>query len=205
MSAPLSNSLQAAFDNSAASTVEIRPFRPDEWQEFKRIRLESLKQDGAKFRIEARLELYLTDEQWRKRLEDADSCVAGAFDKKTNTAVGISIANRNPDKPTELDVGAVWIDKSHRGANLPILMLAPFFEWLKDRPDIVSIETAHREGNSASHALMEKCGLIKFDRIEKDVEWFDGTRADKVFYKGAIPRCASTATPAPHSKQPLKP
>jgi RimJ/RimL family protein N-acetyltransferase len=199
------SSLQAAFDNSAVSPVEIRPFRPDEWQEFKRIRLESLKQDGAKFRIESRLELDLTDEQWRKRLKDADSCVAGAFDKKTNTAVGISIANRNPDIPTELIVGAVWIDKLHRGQNLPILMLAPFFEWLKDRPDIVSIETAHREGNSASHALMEKCGLIKFDRVEKDVEWFDGTVADKIFYKGTIPGRAPATTPAPGNKQQLKP
>jgi len=187
----MKNSIQKPFGDAASVEIEVRQFRADEWAEFKRVRLLALAQDGSKFKFEAREELTHSDAQWISRVSDPDHCMVGAFIKATGAAVGLTIASISPSRE-ELEIGSLWIDPAHRGKSLTMSIYATFFEWSKDKPDLKYVEISHRAGNKSTEALAATYGFTRH-RVEKNVIWFDGAVADKIFYRWEIPRSLFSA------------
>lgn len=163
----------------------VRPFKEEEWEAFKMIRIKALTDDMGMFKRESGVEFSYSEQQWRDCIKSTNCCNIGAFVEGTSTPVAVGIICVDQNHPDELMVGGAWVDKNFRGRNLPEKMFGVVSEWVKAHPELKYFTAAHRDGNENSKMTMRKLGLLP-DYVEKGVVWLDGQVADKYFYRAPI-------------------
>jgi GNAT superfamily N-acetyltransferase len=147
------------------STYEIRRFRTDEWQKFREIRLEALKDTPIGFGEWYADALEKPDEVWQERTqrsaEAPDSALFAAF--RNGKPVGTAGAFPRADSPLgrEMVIYGVYVSPAHRGPKLGVatLLFDAVIRWVREvGADAITLSVHER--NERAHAFYRRYGFV---------------------------------------------
>lgn len=161
-----------------AEAYTLRRFLPDDWQDYRAIRLEALQTESHFFGTGYEEELNETEEQWRKRLSHSIGAYWGLFYE--TECVGLTgIWPRQKENDTLL-LRSSYIRSQHRGMGLSGLFYTARIEWAKAH-GYKRLVVYHREGNEASKAANQKFGF-RYTHTES-MDWPDGSADGHICYE----------------------
>lgn len=98
-------------------TVQIRQLKPSEWQLYKKVQLEALKEDPQAFASSYEKWVSFTDEKWKERPSNKNSLLFVAMDEAT--PVGLVGVHLSPDKNEKIpDVWGMYVNSNYRRMGL---------------------------------------------------------------------------------------
>jgi RimJ/RimL family protein N-acetyltransferase len=161
-------------------SVTIRQLQPDDWESFREVRLSALKDRPGSFTATVDSTETITEEFWRRLLDDSRHAVFGIFG--TTSLVGITAVFTDRDDPSGSTalLGMSWLAPALRGQGLSRLIYQARIAWARDRK-IARIRVSHRAGNEPSRRAMVAHGF-RFVR-QTSVLWPDGQEADEIHYE----------------------
>jgi len=133
----------------------IEPLGPDDWREFRDIRLRALAEAPDAFGItlaEARLN---SEEHWRSRLAGSDPIMAVRVD---GALVAMGGGWVPPEEPDRIMVWGMWTAPEARGHGHGRSLLSYLLDSATQR-DITTVELHVTEGNDTARALYVDCGF----------------------------------------------
>ncbi|GMA87797.1 hypothetical protein GCM10025868_30470 [Angustibacter aerolatus] len=101
-------------------TVAIQRLVPDDWQQARRLRLESLRQDGLAFGTSYEAALAHEEQQWRERLATATTFHALVDGEPLGT---ITVRQFAENAVGEAEITGMWVDPAGRGRGLGDLLV----------------------------------------------------------------------------------
>src|SRR5262245_58899062 len=124
------------------STVRIRRYRPDEWREYRQLRLEALQDAPTAFGSTYEWSLTRKEADWRLRLAGSAVFVAELVDAGTEPVgmAGGYVERPEQDAGAELDVDAavvgsvvelvsMWVRPSSRGLRIAVALVEAVVGW----------------------------------------------------------------------------
>ena len=160
-----------------AEQFTVRQFRPDEWQELKAIRLESLQKEKGKFGASFEKDNALSDDDWRSWVSGDQSAFFALLYQ--GQIVGITgVRAKTPETATFI---ASYIRDEYRGKGLSSLLYQARLDWARAH-GCKSVMTGHRKSNTASKAANQKFGFV-YLHTEENVSWPDDTVEDHLVYE----------------------
>jgi len=133
----------------------IEPLGPDDWREFRDIRLRALAEAPDAFGItlaEARLN---SEEHWRSRLAGSDPIMAVRVD---GALVSMGGAWVPPDQHEMMAVWGMWTTPEARSQGHGRTLLTWLVDWAT-QCNITTVELHVTEGNDIARRLYEQCGF----------------------------------------------
>jgi RimJ/RimL family protein N-acetyltransferase len=164
----------------------IRALNGRDWQAFRDIRLEALRDYPGNFGAQYADELRLEKQQWIDRIEDPMGKIFGLFHGThligTN---GVCTYRDDPTGKTALMI--MWYMRSgYQGRGLFSDLVKAGIDWAEAQPCFDCIRVHHRDGNEASRKSNQKHG---FNYIEQEPwTWPDGKTVDLVMYERRFER-----------------
>lgn len=159
--------------------ITLKRLTQDDWQTYRDIRLESLREEPLFFGGRIHIEEALTEADWRARLsggrQNAVWCLCD-----DDTPVGLTGAVQQRDDPDGALLVASYIRRPYRGRGHSALYYQARIEWARGE-GFKYIDVAHRKGNDASRAANQKAGF-QYTHTESAL-WPDGTHDDKICYR----------------------
>ncbi len=155
------------------STITLRPFRSDEWEAIRTIRLEALKSDEGVFLPSYAEGLAMPESYWRDLAAQVNSCLFGLYD--ADRLIGLSSVFTDRDDPSgkTAKLAMSYINRAYRGRKLSRLYYEARIAWARSR-GFERIVVGHREGNEASRRANQAFGFRYFESEEIT---FGGVRA----------------------------
>ncbi len=129
---------------------------PDDWQDFREIRLRALADAPDSFGITLAESQTTSDEQWRRRLASDDPILA-IRDGGALVAMGAGWAP--PDEPGRMMVWGMWTAPEARGRGHADALLGRLLSWASER-DITTVELHVADGNEGARRLYERAGFV---------------------------------------------
>lgn len=160
--------------------IEIRRLRPDEWQEFRRIRLTSLAVDPGAFVRTADEENARPESHWKEMLESDDGAVFGLFDGPALVGITAVYIDRAIPARDTAALGMTWLHPDFRGKGLSCRMFEHRLAWARDK-GVARIAVAHRAGNEPSRRAILAHGFRPTGRALH--RWPDGAEAARLDYE----------------------
>jgi RimJ/RimL family protein N-acetyltransferase len=160
--------------------IAVRQLVPDDWELYRKIRLEALKAHPEYF-SPSRDEHSFSEADWRERLENLHAATFGLF--AGNEIIGLSVIVRegnNPASERAFLVGT-YIRKDFRGQGLSAQFFKVRMEWAKKQKHLRTLRLEHREDNLPMLKAHEKFGFTLNGSREQN--WPDGTRAACLIYE----------------------
>jgi RimJ/RimL family protein N-acetyltransferase len=152
-------------------------FEPDEWREYRAIRLEALLADPAVFSSSHAVEAPRPDEAWRQRLVDADG---GVFAVRVDReVVGMTGIGRERADPEVGFLWGSWLRPAARGRGLSAAMYEARLRWARER-GLRRVVVSHRAGNEASRRANQRHGFVLTHAADR--EWHDGVVEPELCY-----------------------
>ena len=156
----------------------IEQIGADCWQEFKEIRLESLRSDPSVFGTTYEKDAALTEEDWVRGLRNP--LRATFLLRHRGEVVGLTVIRCTQEMPEEAGIFASYIRKEHRGQGLSRLFYEARLNWARTN-GVKRIVTDHRKGNTASETTIKKYG---FKKTHSEMQtWPDGSKDEKIYYR----------------------
>jgi ribosomal protein S18 acetylase RimI-like enzyme len=132
---------------------------PDDWQEFREIRLRALADAPTAFGMTLADAEQNTEVHWRARLDQGDP-VLGVRERDDGTGlVAMGAGWHPPEDPARMMVWGMWTAPEGRGRGHAQALLA----WLVDHARarrVTGIELHVAEGNDTARRLYEQCGFV---------------------------------------------
>lgn len=135
-------------------TWEIRRVGPDDWLDFRDIRLRALQDAPAAFGSSYERELAFAEDDWRERLQGHAYLAYSAADGERPVGV---VGGFSPTAGT-IALVAMWIDPEHRGSGLGKLLVRALLDAAQG-DGATQVELRVTEGNIAAKKLYERCGF----------------------------------------------
>lgn len=137
--------------------MHVRQIRPDEWREYRAIRLAALAESPDAFGSSLADEQVFPDERWQERA--AGSTERAAFvaldDKRW---VGLAGSYLPGDPPADTELVSMWVDPIARGSGIGRALVEAVAAWAADR-GLSTIGLWVTESNDAAIRLYERCGF----------------------------------------------
>jgi ribosomal protein S18 acetylase RimI-like enzyme len=130
---------------------ELRRLGPDNWQDFREIRLRSLADSPDAFGSTLEREQGFTEEDWRRRLSGP---VCAVYDPGPVAVAGVF------DNDGVLYVWAMWTDPAHRGRGHARALLDALI------PDGTAAQLDVNVSNDGARAAYERYGFVGTGRLE---------------------------------------
>ena len=132
----------------------IRRAVPDEWREYRDIRLRALEGAPESYGATWADESSRDQAWWRARVAGAQNLVASFEGAVVGTAVGI------PDRHDagSREIVAVWVDPEFRGRGLAQQLVLALVQWATDA-EASAIALWVSDGNGQATRLYERCGF----------------------------------------------
>lgn len=134
--------------------TSIRLAVPDEWREYRDIRLHALKVAPDAYGTTWADESSRDEVWWRERVAGATNLVAWHEGCAVGTAVGIP--DRHEDGSRE--VVAVWVEPEFRGRGVAQQLVLSLVEWATDA-SATAIAMWVSDGNDEARRVYERCGF----------------------------------------------
>ena len=172
------------FTNDKGFT--IRPFKSDEWQDFKAIRIEALTKHPEVFGSNVQDAMAEDDQYWKDRIAStinkfpSISFVLLNYDGDIIGMTGIVTASEDPSGKTA-KLCASYIRDGHKGKGLSTLFYTARIAWARAHSDqFDKIFVSHRKGNEASRRANQAFGFVF--KSEAPRQWPDGTTDLEINY-----------------------
>jgi RimJ/RimL family protein N-acetyltransferase len=157
--------------------IEVRPFRADEWQAYRAIRLKALDTDPKFFSSSFEKERDNPDDFWQQRL--AAGGVFGVFVK--GQLIGMTGAYVDKADPSAAKFWGSWLEPAWRGKGLARKMYETRINWAKAQPGVKRILVSHRKSNAVSKRANQRWGFV-FTHAAEAV-WPGGQKETEFFYE----------------------
>jgi predicted SnoaL-like aldol condensation-catalyzing enzyme/RimJ/RimL family protein N-acetyltransferase len=163
-----------------SSLIQVRHLTPDDWLEFRALRLQALQEcPGVYFRSYAE-EAVQENVYWLKTLDGDRKCVVGLFDNQ-DLCGHAAVFPWSADPSGQTGVMAMdYIVPAYRNRGLSRLLYEARIEWAVQQPELKRLVISHRVGNEASHRANQHFGFRFYER--EKIGWPDGQEADEFRY-----------------------
>ena len=163
------------------SEYSIRKLNEDDWQIFRRIRLEALATDPFVFGSNLAAESERSEEQWREFLRSPKYGIFVLFvDAEPRGMTGIVLDRDDPSERTALLWGS-WLAPEVRGKGLSKLLYESRIAWAREHPTVDRIIVSHRASNLSSKFANQAFGFVPTHVTEK--VWNDGVAEQEFHYE----------------------
>ena len=139
--------------------IEIRTFRPDEWQVYRTLRLRALRDSPDAFGATLEQERHYPPSRWQSRLAEADSrralplCAALA-----GNPVGLAWGRIDPASPSIAHLYQMWASPEARGLGIGRRLLDAVIDWAR-RQGASTVELGVTVGNGPAAGLYAAAGF----------------------------------------------
>jgi len=140
--------------------ITIRQLTIDDWEVFKKIRLEALRSHNDVFGASIDVESSKNDSFWKESISDIyNGAVFGLYHK--NNIIGLTAVFRHRDYCADTAILCMsYIRDGYRGNNLSDLLYKARIDWAKAQTGITRIWVGHREGKEASRRANQRHGFV---------------------------------------------
>jgi GNAT superfamily N-acetyltransferase len=138
---------------SDPSRLVIRRLHPEDWQEFREIRLRALAQAPEAFSSTLAEAVQLDEAEWRRRLDARAQFIAIAEREAVGTAGGIDVGAR-------AELISMWVEPAVRRSEVGSQLVSSVVEWARNRGHSV-LWLWVAEGNLAAEGLYAKQGFTR--------------------------------------------
>jgi len=108
------------------SRLAVRRLSPDDWEEFRRIRLRALAEAPEAFSSTLAQAIHLEEAEWRHRLGSRAQFIALAGPEAVGTAGGIETDAR-------AELISMWVDPAARRSGVGARLVSAVVEWARSR------------------------------------------------------------------------
>lgn len=129
---------------------------PDDWAEFREIRLRALADAPDSFGMTLAGALEQTEEAWRSRLDTEDPIL---LVRERGTTVAMGGGWRPPDAPGSMMIWGMWTSPDARGRGHAAALVGHLLTWAREH-DITGVSLHVTEGNDAARRIYERCGFV---------------------------------------------
>ena len=157
----------------------IHQLNNNEWDIFKKIRLEALLADPQFFGASFEKEAEYGEDKWREFIGNPNDRAMFIL-KNNDDVIGLTGIIRSRDNLQEANLIASYIRKEYRGLGLSKKFYIARLDWAR-KNKFSSVLVSHRESNIASKMANQKFGF-KCIGIHDKV-WNDGKNEKEVFYR----------------------
>lgn len=154
--------------------ISLRPFRPDEWEAIRAIRLRALKSDPGVFLPSYEDGLAMPDSYWIDLAAQKSSRVFGLYDGETLIGLTSVFTDRDDPSGKTAKLAMSYIDRAYRGRKLSRLYYQARIAWAREN-GFSRVVVGHREGNEASRAANQAFGFKYFE--SEEITFGGGVRA----------------------------
>ncbi len=170
------------------ATIEIVTLQPDEWQEYKNIRIEALQNEPQAFGANYEDALKKPDEEWIDRVkaavtENKDIMLFARVDGKIVGMIG-AYFHKSPETETVGNIWGVYVSEAYRGKGVAKKLMEKLLERLRAK----GLHEAKLEVNveqSAALGLYQKMGFVIVEKLEKALvkngKYYNEYRMRKIF------------------------
>ena len=143
--------------------VTILSLPISQWQKYKSLRLEALKEDPLAFGDTYANALEKANEEWIERVTEAEEGMTGLllFAECNGQLVGMIGAyfNKTPDTQKKAYIVGMYVNKNYRGKGIARLLMQNILEKLKTIPDIDSVKLMVNIDQTPAFKLYESLGF----------------------------------------------
>ena len=133
--------------------VTVRRLRPDDWREFRQIRLRALADAPAAFSSTLEQAGKLDEAAWRGRLAGRAQFIAESGGRPVGTAAGL-------EEGRAVELISMWVDPQARGAGVGDLLVKAVLDWARAGGK-ASIVLWVVEGNLPAERLYRRHGFAR--------------------------------------------
>lgn len=165
--------------------TNISILRPEDWETFKELRLKALQTDPVALGRAYDEEVGLSEEEWRKKLEDANRKMYIA--KVGDQPVGITGVRFESGKYIEhmAKIVSVFVDPQFRRQGIGQKLMARVLEDLRANPKIVKVKLSVNEPQEAAKGMYEKFGFRQAGIGKKEMKientYYDQIQMELIF------------------------
>ena len=165
-------------------SIEILTLPPEQWQQYRQIRLEALQTDPQAFGASYADNLTRPDAYWRERLAEAARGEQSwlLFARAEGRIIGMMGAYRTGED--EVHVIAVYVSPQWRGRGVSTALMTRLLEEIARDPAIRTATLGVTKGQDAALALYRRFGFEITG--EKSVEMGDGQIHDQILMARAV-------------------
>jgi RimJ/RimL family protein N-acetyltransferase len=161
--------------------IQIRPFKPEEWDAYKTIRLKALDTDPRSFGESLSEAKAKPDDHYKERVSNPNGALFGIFHNADLIGVtGIVVDKDDPSGATAKLWGS-WLEPSWRGKGLSRKMYEARINWAKAQPGVKRVIVSHRKSNNISKKANQRWGF-KFTHAAERV-WPGNQKETEFFYE----------------------
>lgn len=143
------------------ATIELRQLTPDDWEQYRRVRLAALAEAPHAFGSTYETESSYTEAVWRDRLRHCGLIVAMVDDHVAGLAAGV----RNRDQMEEAMLISMWVDPATRGQGIGERLVNAVLDWTVAE-GIARITLEVSDGNDAAERLYRRCGFERTGGVD---------------------------------------
>lgn len=166
---------------SAQDGIHLRKIGVDEWQVWRKLRLEALAE--APYAFSARLADWQgegdNETRWRRRLSDVPLNVVA---ERRRIAIGMVSATA-PDPAGSVELIGMWVAPSERGRGISDSLVNEVIEWARER-QASRVTLGVAEANKRALALYLRCG---FNDVGATIGTGTGIVAERRMVRGLLP------------------
>lgn len=160
--------------------VTITPLSPDDWQEYKTIRLQALHNDPQAFGSTYTVESHFSDEEWQERPSDKNTIILIAKDE--DKVIGMGGVHWDHWEKTQ-HIAHVWgmfVDQAYRGQGIGKKLMEEIEAKAKERPQTEKIKLEVVTDQEAALELYKKLGYREVGVQERQM------KQDDVYYNSYL-------------------
>jgi RimJ/RimL family protein N-acetyltransferase len=165
--------------------IYIRLLNPDDWQEYRQLRLHAIKTEPHFYSVDPREENQRNEEGWKNILADTQRAIFGLYDGNNLTGM-TSVFIRKEDQETGTAwFGGTFIMPEYRGRGLAHMLYKARLDWAVNHPSLKQLKLSHRKNNVVSRNAHRKYGFQLTGVMQR--QWSDGQTDDEEFYVLELP------------------
>lgn len=138
--------------------MHVRRVAPNEWREYRAIRLAALAEAPDAFGSSLADEQRFPDGRWRERAAGGSQHVIFVALDDDERWVGLAGSYSPGDAPADTELVSMWVDPAVRGAGAGKDLVEAVADWAADR-GFTTIGLWVTESNAAAIRLYQRCGF----------------------------------------------
>jgi len=157
--------------------IVIATLLPEEWQKYKEIRLEALKNDPTAFSATYEEKILNPDQKWIDGLKDAEKreCDILLFAKDGEKVIGMIGAywNNQPTTGHTANIWGVYVNRNYRGQGIGKKLMDVIVDEIKKHPQIIKISLGVNTKNEPALELYKSCDFKIVGTLQKELKFGD--------------------------------
>ncbi len=148
------------------TSTEVKKLSSDRWKDYRDLRLEALKSDPTAFGSSYEEEKSLSEEEWRKRIQNA------LFAMSNDEPIGMIVfifGNKIKTKHTA-NIFGVYVSDNYRGEGVGKKLLESVLLLIQENKDIAKVKLTVNPEQKVAVKLYEKYGFELVGRSKKELK-----------------------------------